>query len=135
MFFRRLLWYALPSSLVSVQDSIMVRKIISQTEARAHLKYLLTFRHFFFSWFGFNPLAKGELAIRQLILLAIMFKISGKDALGRKCKCKAERLMSEVIKNNWHVINAAQFELAKKSFDFYAWVFGIDPYYLMLNFL
>src|SRR4051812_4412166 len=123
MFLRRLFWYALPSSLVSVQDSIMVKERISTDTAHDHLITLANYNHFFFHWFGLNPVAKGEIAIRQLVLLSVMHYLIHDFASGDRYKAKADRLMDKAIESG-------EFELAKKSFDFYAWVFGCDLFYL-----
>lgn len=133
MFFRSLFWYALPSSLVSVQDSIMVRNRISPEEALVHIKTIRVYNHFFYPWFGLNPIAKGEISIRQLMILSVMYHLRGNHSLGFKCKAKAEKMMLWAIHNKVHITNPIKFELAEKSFDFYAWVFGSDSFYSRLK--
>jgi len=113
----------------------MVRKIISPQEALSHINTLRFYNHFFIPWFGLNKVAKGEVAIRHLVILSILHHLIGKHELATKYKMRADKCMLWAIHHNVHITSPEKFELAKKSFDFYAWVFGMDAFYLKLNFL
>lgn len=133
MFFRRLFWYALPSSLVSIQDSIMTRKIITRQEALSNISKLQFYDHFFIPWFGLNKVAKGEVSIRQLMILAAMYNLAGNYPRAKKLKLRAEKCMLWGIVNKLYITNPVKFESAEKSFDFYAWVFTPDTFYIRLK--